>query len=310
MKISKLSKKRKVVLSHYQKEHRAFEYVISRINNNEMCDFFYNHYKRYFPTSTITREGCRLKWDGVFLTLSNEIIERVLFIYGPNGQQSPVFCYWDKNKKHTKYPVFRFWDSLWILNEEEEAANGFEFTFTRDILLSIYKHLGVRDLLSCRIVDKQWCRVATMNCIWEPKILCKTTPMDEHSAFNNFLKSACLVADEVSFLLDNPKVFEIVGRAWLYKYRGINFNDIQPNLTILHEKDVFATNMKPLLGLADSAPRKYVLMAMRYTDTENGSIAWITRNRKLAIANFTNANGFTTKPILREMMLDYLDDTV
>lgn len=284
MKLSKLAKKRKVVETRHSTEMDVFYQILDRLNDPATLNFFL----KYLPSNPQV-SACKLVWDGLFLTLQDVRKERVLFIYAPNGKQEPVFCIWNKQKKHTRYPKFLFWE-YWRHNILQD--NRPELDLPRDVIICIYNHLSVRDILQCRLVATKWERVSRLPIVWDKYA----------GSFEETLKYACLVRDPGQFVLDNPHALKTIQAAWLHKYNILNSN------TCVIEHPGKRRKVLEVRGMHHTYPNKYATLAVKCREDTPGSIAWVSQNKQLYIACFTNKHGCTNnKEFFRNMMLDFIN---
>lgn len=286
------------------------------------------------------REKCQsdreneLRWDPHtrFLTFGTAIA--TYFVYGADGLHLPTIMVYQKEKKRVHHSVWKFWTEPQLTPRKVEAAAAtFAFVCPDDVWRNciLRKYLTASDILSIRLVNKAFCRIASHDSVWIDRID-RTMPIDG-SALSAFLSQNFILSGEGalspervrSICLERGKQFiSLLGHAWVNRYATAYekyFPAIVPTYGVVApseegegEPPRKKTSLDPatygtLITPFPPLRRIRLLLGFAYSPDpvmSHGVLVWITPSYKLRVASPSAKAGHRKIP----NMLAWIRETI
>ncbi len=346
MKLWALPGKRATLLDNRQKEEAGLALVLREITHGSKVAVVDHFLHRYYlataaPEEAVVAEQHNIVWDGVLLTVQNTTEGRVVFIYGTNGLHAPTFMFYNKTKTHSTYKQYCFWEDekLALLcthqNTFKDGEPNLAQTCIADVLTCIFVHLSSEDVLSCRVVCRNWSRAGSRDAVWARRIVC---PVPGYTGLAAFVRSVALLPSlDATLLLQHTELGNMgmrqIGRAWVHKYdeyikqRRVPFDLHVFRSARVRAEDVIKANTKRprfvrsimtfqyLVAIHRGQPlphknREVKTVLAACIEDESGAVVWVPSEHKpeLKIAQLKNQKPHETDNVyytFRRMMLDY-----
>lgn len=279
-------------------------------------------------------EGFEIVFDGVFFLIQNRAKSTIIFIYGPNGMHAPEFHLYRPDVKRVKIIPYRFWEDQGLSRllpvVAEVAVNSAAQTIGKDPFSCIARYLGIRDLLNCRIVCRQWRYNLVNDVVWNARL---PTPIPGYSGLSAIVRCAVLIQDfRIGWMSHDMQriVLGNINAAWIHQYRKLVDTRFDPKsppgvlfLTEEEEEDkgpkkrrrvrLIPSAKKLLAGLSKTnnsvRTSKAGCLHMYGDNYSSGATCWIApKTRILYIGKIKGTKPYETKiQRLHEMMLNWID---
>jgi len=281
------------------------------------------------PMST---DGYEIVFDNVFFLIQHPIKSAIIFIYGPNGMHFPEFHLYRPEWKRVKIVPYRFWEDqglsrLFTVDVMPKVfINKAAQTIGRDPFSCIAKYLGMRDLLNCRIVCRQWHHNLAGDAVWNARL---PVPVPDYTGLAAIVRCAALIQDfRVGWMSDSMQMFLLsnINAAWMHRYRdAIQIDNERPPgvlFVIVPEGDelpkkrrvrLIASAKQLIVGISkvnnSVRTNKAGCLHMYGDEHSAGATCWISpKTGVLYIGKLKGAKPYDVKiHRLHEMMFNWMD---
>jgi hypothetical protein len=222
MRLANFSERRNQLISRRSDEDIVFKRMCTSVGRDTLLNYMMTvcMSKYGLPMSSANFE---IVFDGTFFTIQNNAKGSIIFIYGINGFHAPEFHIYQPEKKRVKVISYRFWEDQGLSRllppiVIATTVNVTAQTITKDPFSLIIRYLGIRDLLSCRIVCRQWRRNLASDHIWNNRIPC---PIPGYTGLKALVICAALIQDfNVQWISDELLriMLDNINKAWMHYY--------------------------------------------------------------------------------------------
>ncbi len=326
MRLVNFSEKRHSIISSRNDEDIVFKRMCT-IDGPILLKYMMNICSQKCGLPSMSIDGYEIVFDRVFFRIQN--LTNIIFIYGPNGMHPPEFHIYRQETKRVKIVPYRFWEDQGLSRllpvVAETAGNKAAQTIGKDPFSCIVRYLGIRDLLICRIVCRQWRYNLTNDSIWNARL---PAPIPGYTGLAAIVKCAVLIQDfQIGWMSNDMQriILANINTAWMHRYRRLL--DLKPGtqhqpgvlFTAEDEYDVkkrrvrlIASAKQLLCGISkthNSVRASKAGCLQMYENHSSGATCWITpKTNMLTIGKLKGVKPYETKiQRLHEMMLNWMD---
>lgn len=150
------------------------------------------------------------------ITLRN--FKNYFFVYNPNLRLEPNVIFKHKQKNCFVHRKWKFWEDIVPL-EPKEPKDPVVNPFEKYLLITMFQYVRSEDLLSCRLVCKDWKDGASHEFIWDARLRFVGSTL---IGFKGFLKLNRDIQYEQSVLH--------MARCWIYNHFPEHYAELVPRI--------------------------------------------------------------------------------
>lgn len=311
MRLATLHKKTKQWLSDNVKERASFQYIIEAIARDDKLDLAD---MEKLLCSQCEIESGQLTWDSANRILYFGNAENVYFVYGPDGVHPPTVMTY--KGKRVNYHTWKFWEHPTfepsVREPVKKEGRSYVGVCPDDVWRNvIFRYLSAADVLSCRLVNKHMCGLASDDRTWLWRLPKYVHIPEGRRVFPFVLEFYFLIGADTTpaqlaeILLKDidrgMRLISMLGKAWIVRYgkfQGKYFqSQFQPgpltykNSSVTYEPDTkrrkTTFTAKSCRVVHDKNKIRDVLFVLGYfynAKNSYGPLVWLTKKNNLRVA--------------------------